>query len=69
MLMNPVIYHKIKVLGKMAKKASEINDIDRMRNGASMQNVDKPNANSKNLFRKKPLFSSPLNSNSPYNTN
>jgi hypothetical protein len=67
-LMNPAIRRGIEVLGSMLKQANMPMPVNRMKNGATMQNVDQPNIVSKNLGKKRPLFSSPMTQNSPYNT-
>ncbi len=67
-IVDAEIEKEIQKLSSMLKTARLSSVINRMKNGATMQKVDKPNVSGKNKGKKRPLFSKSLNEDNPYNT-
>jgi hypothetical protein len=65
--MHPnIIMRQIEKMSELSKLAGS--PLKRMRNGATMNDADKPNTSGKNKGKMRPAFSEKMNTNSPYNT-
>ena len=62
------MYNKLEEHLRKIKQHLKMAGNNSLKNGASLNDVDKPDQSSMNFGKKRPLFSEKMETNSPYNT-